>query len=148
MPITVVIADGVKASRARSLNILQAGNGISVVGVARNGPETIQAAGGLQPNILLLNLNLFKGKGDTLLRTLRRKSPSTRTILLTRRELKGPILEALFQGALGYLNEKAIDTHLPKAVRQVEAGEAWIPRKMAARIVDSLTTRKDSDDLP
>jgi len=136
--ITVVIADGDKTSRGRSLNTLLAENGISVVGVARNGLEAILAADGLRPNILILNLNILRGKGDNLLRALRQKSPHTRTILLARRSSRTPILEALSQGALGYLREKAVDRFLPKAVRHVEAGEAWVPRKMAAMIVDRL----------
>jgi DNA-binding NarL/FixJ family response regulator len=136
--ITVLIADADKTSRARSLNILQAESGISIVGVARNGLEAIWAADGLKPHILLLNWNLFRGKGDNLLRALRRKSPRTKMILLTRRASQTLILEALSQGALGYLNEKAISSFLLKAVRQVEAGEAWVPRKMAASMVDRL----------
>ena len=137
--ITVVIADGDKSSRARSLNALQPEKEISVVGVARNGLEAILAADGLKPHILLLNLNLLKGKGDNLLRVLCRKSPRTKMILLIRRASQTVILEALAQGALGYIKERAIDGFLLKAVRQVEAGEAWVPRKMAARIVDRLT---------
>lgn len=138
-PVTVVIADANKTTRAQSMNILQAENEISVVGVARNGLEAILTADALKPHILIFNLNLIKGRGDNLLRTLRRKSPNTRMILLTRRGFKGPMLEVLSQGALGYLNEKAINTHLSKAVRQVEAGEAWVPRRMATRIVDRLS---------
>jgi DNA-binding NarL/FixJ family response regulator len=138
MPITVLIADGDKTSRARSLNTLQPEKGISVVGVARNGLEAILAADEHKPNILLLNLNLFKGKGDNLLRALRHRSPHSRMILLTRRASQSVILEALTRGALGYLEEKAIEGFLPQAVRQVEAGQAWVPRKMAARIVDRL----------
>jgi DNA-binding NarL/FixJ family response regulator len=136
--ITVVIADGDKTSRGRSLNTLLAENGISVVGVARNGLEAILAADGLRPNILILNLNILRGKGDNLLRALRQKSPRTRTILLSSRSSRVPILKALCQGALGYLSEKGLESFLPKAVRRVEAGEAWVPRRMAARIVDRL----------
>lgn len=136
--ITVVIADGDKASRARSLNTLQPEKGISVVGVARNGLEAILATDGLKPHILLLNLNLFMGKGDDLLRALRRKSPRTKMILLARRASRTLILEALTRGAMGYLKEKAIDDFLLKAVRQVVAGEAWVPRRMAAMIVNHL----------
>jgi DNA-binding NarL/FixJ family response regulator len=47
-------------------------------------------------------------------------------------------LAALSNGARGYLKEKAISSFLPKAVRQVEAGEAWVPRKMVGKIVDRL----------
>jgi len=136
--INVVIADGDKTSRALSLNTLQPEKGILIVGVARNGLEAILAAEGLKPHILLLNLNLFRGKRGNLLRALRRKSPRTKMILLTRRASQTLILEALCQGALGYLKETAINTFLPKAVRQVEAGEAWVPRKMVAKIVDRL----------
>ncbi|MBM4333994.1 MAG: response regulator transcription factor, partial [Deltaproteobacteria bacterium] len=65
--INVVIADGDKTSRTLSLNTLQPEKGISVVGVARNGLEALLAAERLKPHILLLNLNLFRGKGDNLL---------------------------------------------------------------------------------
>jgi DNA-binding NarL/FixJ family response regulator len=96
------------------------------------------AAGGLKPRILLLHSNLFKGKRENLLRTLRQTSPQTKMIVLTRRASETPILEALSNGARGYLNEKAISSFLPKAVRQVEAGEAWVPRKMVAKIADRV----------
>jgi DNA-binding NarL/FixJ family response regulator len=59
-------------------------------------------------------------------------------ILLTRRSSEAPILEVLCLGARGYLKETDISAFLPKAVRQVEAGEAWVPRKMVAKIVDRL----------
>ena len=136
--ITVVIADGDKTSRALSMNTLLTEKGISVVGLARNGLEAIMAAGGLKPRILLLNSNLFKGKRESLLRVLREESPRTKMILLTGRASESPILEALSNGARGYLKETAIKRFLPKAVRQVEAGEAWVPRKMVAKIVDLL----------
>jgi DNA-binding NarL/FixJ family response regulator len=152
MPIiTVVIADGDKTSRARSFNTLQHEKGILVVAVTRNGLEAILAVDKLKPHILILNLNLLRGKGDNLLWALRRKSPRTKMILITRRASEGPILEALSHGARGYLKEKAIEALLPKAVRQVEAGEAWVPRKMAARIVDRLlrhTTFEDGESQP
>lgn len=144
--ITVVIADGDKTSRTLSLDTLQPEKGIAVVGVARNGLEAIMAAGGLKPRILLLNSNLFKGKRENLLRTLRQTSPRTKMIVLTRRVSETPILEALSNGARGYLQEKAISSFLPKAVRQVEAGEAWVPRKMVAKIVDRLARHPGTVD--
>ena len=143
-PITVVIADADKTSRTLSLNTLQPEKGISVVEVARNGLEAIKAADGLKPRILLLNLNLFKGKRDHLVRALRQKSPRTKIILLTRRARENQIFEALSHGALGYLKEKAINGFLVKAVRKVDAGEAWVPRKMVAKIVDCLASHTDA----
>ena len=137
-PITVVIADGDKTSRDLSVRTLQPEKGIAVVGLARNGLEAIMATNGLKPRILLLNLNLFKEKGDNLLWALHEKSPRTKTILLTRRAPANSILAGLSNGARGYLKETAINTFLPKAIRQVEAGEAWVPHKMVPKIVDRL----------
>ena len=136
--ITVVIADRQKTSRSLSMNTLQSEKGIAVVGVARNGLEAMMAAGGIKPRILLLNSNLLRGKGDPLLRALRQKSPRTKMILLTRRASETAILEVLSIGVRGYLKEIDISAFLPQAVRQVEAGEAWLPRKMELKIVDRL----------
>jgi DNA-binding NarL/FixJ family response regulator len=136
--IAVVIADGQKSSRSLTRNTLQSQNGIAVVGVARNGLETLIATGRIKPHILLLNSNLLRGKRDPLLRALRQKSPGTKIILLTRRASETKILEALSLGVRGYLKETDIKAFLPKAVRQVEAGEAWVPREMELKIVDRL----------
>jgi DNA-binding NarL/FixJ family response regulator len=144
--ITVVIADGDKTSRLVCLQTLRPEKGISVVGVARNRLEALIAAHGLKPRILLLNSNLFKGKRDNLLRALRQKSPRTKMILLTGRAPENSILEALSNGARGYLKETAISRFLPKAVRQVEAGEAWVPRKMVAKIADRVARHSASEE--
>jgi len=136
--ITVVIADRQKSSRSLTRDTLQSEKGIMVVGVARNGLEAIISAGRIKPRILLLNSNLLRGRGDPLLRALRQKSPRTKMILLTRRASEAAILEALSIGVRGYLKETDINAFLPQAVRQVEAGEAWLPRKMELKIVDRL----------
>jgi DNA-binding NarL/FixJ family response regulator len=48
------------------------------------------------------------------------------------------MIEALSCGVRGYLEEEALITFLPKAVRCVDAGEAWVPRSMVARIIERL----------
>jgi DNA-binding NarL/FixJ family response regulator len=136
--INVVIADRQKSSRSLIRDTLQSEKGIAVVGITRNGLEATMAAGRIKPRILLLNLNLLRGKGDTLLWALRQKSPRTKMILLVRRASETAILGALSIGAQGYLKETDISAFLPQAVRQVEAGEAWVPRKMVLKILDRL----------
>jgi len=137
-PITLVIADQEKARRIACVRLLQPEKGIRVTGEARNGLEAIAATAKLKPRVLLLNLSLLKGKEISLLPVLRQKSPRTKVILLTRRAPESRILEALSHGAMGYLEENVLNAFLPKAVRIVDAGEAWIPRKMVAKIIDRL----------
>jgi DNA-binding NarL/FixJ family response regulator len=144
-PITVAIAHRDKATRAACLRLLQPEKGIRVVGEVRSGLEVLTAITRHKPHILLLDLNLAKVKGIALIRALRQKSPRTKIILITRRSPQSRILEALSHGARGYLEEKAMTTFLAKAVSCVDAGEAWVPRKMVAKIIDRLallTTRE------
>jgi DNA-binding NarL/FixJ family response regulator len=120
-----------------------------VVGVARSGLETVAAAGWLRPRILLLDLSIARGNDLALLPLVLRKSPRTRVILLTRRSAPARILSALGQGAQGYLDPRSLRVFLPKAVRAVDAGEAWVPRKMVAKIIECLarlTPRAEAPD--
>jgi DNA-binding NarL/FixJ family response regulator len=136
--ISVVIADREKARRAACLRFLQPEKRIQVVAEARSSMEAIAAAVRFKPCILLLDLSLSREKGVALLPALRQKSPRTKVILLIGRASEARILEALSHGAQGYLEKKVLRAFLPKAVRVVDAGEAWVPRKMVPKIIDRL----------
>jgi two-component system NarL family response regulator len=112
--------------------------GIRVVGQARSGLEAISCTGQFRPRIILLDLSLARAEGSVLIPALRQKSPSTKVILLTDRASEARTLEALAQGARGYLDRSMVDKFLARAVRVVDAGEAWVPRKMVAKIMDRL----------
>lgn len=136
-PITVFIADREQATRASCRRLLRPERGIRLLGEARSGLEAIAAAK-LKPRILLLDVNVSAGNGIALLRILRQKSPRTRVILLTRRASEVRILDLLSHGARGYLEKRLLRAFLPKAVRLVDGGQAWVPRKMVAKILDRL----------
>jgi DNA-binding NarL/FixJ family response regulator len=137
-PITVVVAERQRADRQACRRLLERERGIRVVGEVRSPLEAITTMGRLRPRILLLDLALARPEGRPLIPALRQKSPQTRVILLTGRGSAARTLEALSHGARGYLDRSVIDTFLARAVRVVDAGEAWIPRKMVARIMDKL----------
>jgi two-component system response regulator DegU len=137
-PITVVIAVGEKAPRIACLQVLQSRKEMRVVAEARSGLDVIAVAAKFKPRIILLDLNVSLGRGIELLSALRLKSPGSKVILLVGRTSEARILEALSGGALGYLEEKALHTFLPKAIRVVDAGEAWVPRKFVAKIISRL----------
>jgi DNA-binding NarL/FixJ family response regulator len=137
--ISVVIADRGKAGRAACRSLLEVERGIRVVGEARSGPDAVTAAEKLRPSVLLLDLASFSADGATLLPVIRRKSPNTRVLLLTSDGAKPRTLDALAHGARGYLEKAALRAYLPRAVRAIDAGEAWVPRKMVAKIISELT---------
>ena len=153
-PITVAIVHPEKASREACLRFLEPEKRIRVVAEARNSLEAIAVTTRGKPRVLLLDLDSFSANGSALLPVLRQKSPHTKVILLTRNTPKSRILEGLSHGASGFLERKALCTFLPKAVRAIDAGEAWVPRKMVAQLVDRLvgltriSLRGPSTDTP
>ena len=138
MLITVVIAAHEKSRRAAYLHLLQAEKGIQVVGEAKNRLEVIAVSARLKPDILLIESDLSKKNGISLLPALRRISPETKAILLTRDGAETRLLRALSLGARGYIKEALVNTFLVKAVRLVSAGEVWVPRGMIVKIVSYL----------
>lgn len=139
-PITVVIADRLKSRRAACRRLLEPEGRVEVVGETRDSLNTVAAVGRLRPRVLLLDLRLSEGDGVALLPVLRRKSPRTRVLLLTSRASEARILDALSCGARGSLDRKAAPTFLAKAVMAVDAGEAWVPRRMVGKIVERLAS--------
>ena len=139
MPLTtVLIADLEKAGRATCRRLLQPEKTIRVVGEARSGPGAMAATVRLKPRVLLLDRSLVGGTGASLVSPILEKSPETKIVLLTERASDARILDALSQGALGCLAKKRLPTFLVKAVRAVDAGEAWVPRVMVAGLINRL----------
>src|SRR5262245_36129596 len=134
--ISVVIADRGRAGRATCRNLLKPEKGIRIVAEARSGLDAVTAAERLKPNILLLDLGLFDGSRTTILPVIRRRSPGTRVLLLTEPKREARTMDALCRGARGYLEKRTLRAYLSRAVRAVDAGEAWVPRKMVAKLMD------------
>ena len=136
--ITVVVADEEKARRAACLRLLEPEPGIHVVAEAANTAETLGAAR-FAPQILLVDSRLAMGRGLPLLPIIRRSSPETKVIVLTGQSSVAALLDALAQGAVGYLNRRRLRAFLPKAVRKVADGEAWVPRSVLPKLIERLS---------
>jgi DNA-binding NarL/FixJ family response regulator len=78
------------------------------------------------------------GRGFVLLPIFLRSSPNTKVIVLTGQSSGAALLDALSHGARGYLTRRRLRAFLPKAVRKVAEGEAWVPRKVLPRIIERL----------
>ncbi|WP_447978876.1 response regulator [Candidatus Nitrospira bockiana] len=135
--ITVVVADCEKRRRMSCLRRLRRAQGVRVVGQAETVSEAVAAAKH-KPDILLLDLTMTRGHDNAAIPLIRTKSPRTRIILLTGAARDAQILNAVAQGARGYLGTLLFRRFLIKAVRVVAAGESWVPRAMVAKLIDRL----------
>ncbi|MBI3779666.1 MAG: response regulator transcription factor [candidate division NC10 bacterium] len=136
-PIQVFIAENNPEFRELLRQQLRLAPDLEVIGEAPDGRQTIAAAGRLAPDVITLDLDLPGMTGLEVLQVVRWCSPKTKIIILSRHEREETILEALNQGAMGYI-VKGEEINLAKAIRAVHQGEMWVKRRVLSRAIEDL----------
>jgi DNA-binding NarL/FixJ family response regulator len=113
---------------------------IEVVGEASSADEALVLAPQLAPDVLLLDLNLPGTNGLGLLRELAPRLPDTRIVMLTISDDRRDLLDAVRNGAAGYLTKDLSPDALQRAVRGIRSGDLAMSRAMAADVIQQLAS--------
>ncbi len=135
--ISVIIADDHTLSREGLRLLLAQEPAISVVGVADSN-RAISMAEALQPDIVLLAVNIQELSALNALSLIRKKSPRTDVLILSGCPDDELMNAALQLGAKGYVSKTLSHKELVKAIQVVHAGEIWAGRKVLAGVLESL----------
>lgn len=111
---------------------------MQVIGEAADALQALRLAEVLQPDILLLEVQMPRAGVLEILPNLRARSPRTNVLVLSGVLEDAFIAEALQQGAMGYLPETATHADLVKAIRTTHAGELWAQRKVLTRVLEHM----------
>jgi len=136
-PMRVMLVDDHALVRSAVRQALTAPD-ITVVGEAATADEALLLAPQLRPDLLLLDINLPGADGLRLLRELGPRLPETRIVMLTVSASKRDLLEAMRNGAAGYLTKDLGPEALQRAVRGIRTGDLPMSRAMAAEVVRSM----------
>lgn len=118
-----VVAGGVEL-------LLHADPSIVVVGSAGSGTEALAAAGGLEPDVVLLDLRLPDMLGTEAIAALRLRVPSARIVLFTAYADHAALPAALAAGVEGCLLKDSSITDLATALRRVASGVVVIDPRL------------------
>jgi DNA-binding NarL/FixJ family response regulator len=131
--IRVVLADDHIVLRMGIRNLLSRSEEITVIGEAGNGIEALRQVAELQPDVLILDMEMPELDGPEVARRLRAMNSPVRILALSAYNEKHYILSMLEQGAAGYLIKDEAPEVIVEAVRGVARGEqGWLSRKVAA----------------
>jgi len=136
--IRIVVADDHPVVRFGVKNMLMNEPGFDVVGEAEDGDVAIQQALELEPDILLLDLQMPRLPGLEAMRAIMTKSPRVKIILLTSTITTQQIIEALQIGARGIVLKDAVAGDLSTSIRAVSTGDYWIGGQRVVNLVKAL----------
>ena len=106
-----------------------------VVGEAATGEEAVARAAQLQPEVVLMDLQMPEVNGIEATRRILQQSPSVRVLVVTLFEDDDSVFMALRAGARGYVLKDADEEEMVRAIRAVGRGEAIFSPNVATRVL-------------
>jgi DNA-binding NarL/FixJ family response regulator len=136
----VVVADDQAVVRSGLRMILEAHEGIEVVGEAANGEQALDLVRLLDPDVVLMDIRMPVLDGIAATRRLAAAGARTRILMLTTYGLDEYVYEALQAGASGFLLKTDDPERLVDGVRVVAAGEALLAPEVTRRLLDRFVS--------
>ena len=137
--IRVLIVDDVSETRENVKKLLQFESDVDVVGVARTGKEAIQVSQELNPDVVLMDINMPDMDGIAATEAIRAKQPAVQVVILSVQSDQNYMRKAMLVGARDFLTKPPMGDELISAIRR--AGEmAWIEKSKSAQVQAVVTS--------
>jgi DNA-binding NarL/FixJ family response regulator len=147
-PVTVIVADDQSAVREGLVLLLGTLPGIVVAGEATDGNAAADLVAQVQPQVVLMDLNMPGSDGVSATRRITADHPGTRVVVLTTYADDDSIIGALQAGALGYLTKDATRAEIGRAVLAAAAGQAILDPGVQQRLLSAAARAAGSPGSP
>ena len=147
----IAIVEDNKVIRESLMEFVQADPECQCVGACDSAEEALKLFPKLQPDIVLMDIQLPNISGIECTARLKQQMPSLQIIMVTVYEDTERIFRALRAGACGYLLKRCSPEELVAAVREVRQGGAPMSREIARKVIASfqepVTAAAEVEDL-
>jgi DNA-binding NarL/FixJ family response regulator len=132
----VLIADDHPLFRSGMRALLDADPDTEVAGEATSGDEAVELAAALQPDVILMDIQMPGISGIEATRRILHTSPHIRILVVTMFEDDQSVFTAMRAGARGYVLKGARPEEMLRAIQAVGSGEAIFSPSIATRMLD------------
>lgn len=148
--IKVMIVDDQRLLREGLQTILQSEDGLEIIGLYENGLESVQAAKGVKPDVVLMDIKMPVMDGIEAMKNIKRQVPGTIVLMLTTFAEDRFIVDAMAGGADGFLLKDMPSKQIVQTIHESMNGGVMLPvpiaSKLAARIAVLSDNRADAFD--
>jgi len=147
---TVLIVDDHPVVRTGLRNLLEAAEGMEVVGEAGSAEEGVRQARLLKPEIVLMDVVMPGTSGIDVLPAVLQAAPGARILVISMQDDPSYVRKAFAGGASGYVLKEAADAELVHAVREIAGGGSYVHPTLGARLAAAeveARTRAAEDPL-
>ena len=138
-PLRVLLVDDHPVYRDGLAQLLANLGGFEVVGLAGDGPNAIQLAQALAPDVIVMDLRMPLIDGVEATRQITQANPHARVVVLTMFDDDELVFAAIRAGARGYLMKDADDVEIARVLRGIAHGEAIFGAGTAQRLLNKLS---------
>ena len=125
-PIRVLIVDDHPMVAQGIQSVLESYDELEVVGVLNNGRAVVEQLEELNPDVILMDLNMPEMGGLTATEMIIERRPGTRVLVLTMHDSPEYISSALAHGAMGYVLKDVPTDEIKLAIDAVMRGEKYL----------------------
>jgi two-component system, NarL family, response regulator NreC len=147
MAVTILLADDHHVMRQGLRMLLEAQENFRVVAEAGDGLEAVKLAEHLKPHVLIVDLMMPGINGLEVARQVSHHSPQTRIIVLSMYGNEPYVLEALRNGAVGYVLKDANAAELLRAVHEVVAGRRYLSPPLSEQAIEAYLQKAQDAGL-
>lgn len=154
MPIKVLLADDHRLFREGLRKLLEFEKDITVIGEAADGLSATEMARQLEPDVVLMDINMPLVDGLAATKTILEERPGTGIIILTMYEEESHVRLGIGAGAVGYILKTAALEDVAAAVRAAAKGASSLDPSVTTKVLNEFrrlvqqdTTRSTLKDL-
>lgn len=140
----ILLVDDHPMMRKGVIQLLEFEDDLQVVGEAGSGEEALRMAAELEPDMILLDLNMKGMTGLDTLRALRENGEDARIVVFTVSDDRNDVINVLRAGADGYLLKDMEPERLLEHIRQAATGQLTISPQLTQVLAQALR----GDDRP
>ena len=145
-PVRLLITDDHTLVRAGIRALLTEFEAYTVIGEASDGQEALNLCALLQPEVVLMDIAMKGMGGLEALLQIRRDFPNIKVIMLSMHASEEYVLQALRNGAAGYLMKDAAREELKLALDSVVRGETYLSPRVSKSVVEEYLHRVNAKE--